>query len=424
MGTHKVTIFTTSEDLRRLLFLRALSIVGQLFAIMVAVNYLEMTLPLIPLALVLSALFVWSFLSYLSLKDEMKLTENAFFVQLCVDVLALTAVLYLTGGATNPFAWFLLVPHSIASTLLARPYAWAMAVTISVAYTAIVFFYQPLLHLDHPMEMGLGGHFQDHIVGMWIGFVLSAFLMAYFVAGMAESLRRRNDLLASMQQKMFRDERLVALGTLAAGAAHELGTPLSTVDIITHELELELTKPEYKLIAKKLKIIQGQVKRCKQALSSITETATQERYDAGQLMPVDVYLRNILNQWRVSHLDVVLEESFHGDALVPTIISDLSISHALINVLDNAAQASPYQVSFSANWNDKEFQVVIEDEGVGVDEEQLAKLGEEPVSSKNSGLGIGLHLSKVSVERVAGQIIWKNRKPRGLQVSITIPLGV
>ncbi|HAI96962.1 MAG TPA: sensor histidine kinase, partial [Methylococcaceae bacterium] len=149
--------------------LRVLSVSGQLIAIVVSIYYLDISLPIQPLAMIISGLIVWSLVTLFLLKQASQITHNAFFVQLVVDVIALTGILYFTGGATNPFAWFLLVPHSIASTLLTRRHAWLMALLTSVSYTLLVFYYQPLVHSNHAMEMSASGHFAAHVIGMWIG---------------------------------------------------------------------------------------------------------------------------------------------------------------------------------------------------------------------------------------------------------------
>jgi len=415
-------ISAPDENLKRLLSLRALSISGQLIAILTAVYYLEMALPIKPLAMILVGLIVWSLFTLFLLRQASKITDNSFFSQLIIDVVALTGVLYFTGGATNPFAWFLLVPHSIASTLLSQRHVWLMALLTSLSYTLIVFYYQPLVHINHPMEMGAGGHFADHIIGMWIGFVLSTFLLAYFVAGMAQSLRKRNELLSEMKERMFRDERLVALGTLATGAAHELGTPLGTMDVVAHELKIELREIAGETVSNKLSILQGQIKRCKKVLSTITETATTERYDSGQLLPVDEYLSNVVVQWRISNLNVNLIERVDGKGAAPKFISDVALTRALINVLDNAARVSPNQVSLILGWNDKSISIVIEDEGCGMDEAQLLKLGKHMMISKEKGLGLGIYITKATLERLGGSIKWENREPKGVCVSICIPL--
>jgi len=420
----KMIASAPDENLKRLLSLRALSVSGQLVAIFIAVFYLDMLMPVETLLYILGALVAWSVFSLWVFKKRHKYTADSFFLQLLVDVISLTAVLYFTGGATNPFAWFLLVPHSVASTLLRRHHVWLMALLTSLAYTLIVFYYQPLQHLDHHMEMGAGGHFKDHVMGMWIGFVLATILMAHFVAGMAESLRTRNELLLEMKERIFRDERIVALATLATGAAHELGTPLGTMDIVVHELALDIKDSNDDSMKSKLSIIQGQIKRCKKVLLSITESATVEQYDSGQLMAADEYIKAVITQWRISHLDVELHERVDGSGTVPRLVSDMALTRAIINILDNAAQVSPSYVSINLAWTKESIIIEVMDRGTGMGEAQLAKLGSNLMSSKEQGLGIGTYLSKASIERIGGDIQWRNGKQSGVCVMIKVPLKI
>jgi two-component system sensor histidine kinase RegB len=239
---------------------------------------------------------------------------------------------------------------------------------------------------------------------------------------MAESLRKRNKLLIDMQERIFRDDRLVALGTLASGAAHELGTPLGTMDVIAHELERELSEAGEELASSKLSIIQGQIKRCKKVLSTITQTVTEEKYDGGQVLAVDQYISNVVAQWRVSHLSVNLVENYNGNASVPSLIEDIALTRALFNILDNAAQASLDYVSITVNWTDNRLTILIEDQGMGLGEFQLAKLGAQEMSSKESGLGVGIYITKATIERMNGEISWTNRKPNGVAVALSVPL--
>jgi len=410
------------ENFKSLLLLRVFSMLGQLLAIFLAVYRAQLSLPIEPLLSILFVNAAWSVTSYILFKRQEKISENSFFIQLVFDVLMLTALLYFTGGATNPFAWFLLVPHTIASTILSRRYAWLMAVIASLAYTVIVYFYVPLIHMDHPMEMGMGGHFEDHIIGMWLGFVLSAFLMAYFVAGMADALRKRNQVLSELKEKMYRDERLVALGTLATGAAHELGTPLGTMDIIAHELEQQFKTEEQKPIKEKLVLIQKQIKRCKESLANITETASHERFDAGQIMAVDDYLKELVMQWQVSHTSVNFQQQWNELDVVPKIVPDVSLSHAIINILDNAAQASIDLVMLVVNWDNQYLHIIVRDDGPGMDATQLEKLGMGVQLSTQAGLGLGAYIAKASIERLGGFIEWSNNIEQGLDVSIRVPI--
>lgn len=424
----KATDITSSENVRDnlkgLLGLRLVSIVGQIMAIILAIHYLDMSIPLIPVLGVIAASIVFNLLSLLSLKHPQKINDNTILFQLLFDAFQLTAILYLTGGATNAFAWFLLVPHTVASTLLSRSYAWLTGVTTALSYTFIMFFYQPIMHMGHEMEIPEGGHFQEHVFGMWIGFVLATFLIAYFIAGMADTLRRRNKMLADMREEALRDERLIALGTLAAGAAHELGTPLATMDILAHDLEISFDALNNSELTQKLVLIQEQIKRCKNTLSSITRNYSLETAEEGQVVPIDVCISHIIKQWRISHLDVRLKEQYKGEQPAPAFISTAAFSHALINVLDNAAQASPEIVNIHISWDKQRIAITVIDEGGGMDRKVLERLGSPVESSKKSGLGIGLSLTKASIERMGGRIRWENSDSGGVSVSIEFAIGL
>lgn len=410
------------DHIMRILLLRAVGVVGQMTASAWVFYYLDLSLPLQPLAITLVILCLFSLATSFFLRGRSRVTEGTLFFQLMADVVFLTVVLYWTGGATNPFAWFLLVPQSLASSLLSYRYAWWMAFFTSLAYSLLVFFYQPLMY-SHNMA-GMAGQFSDHIMGMWIGFILSTNLMAYFVAGMADSLRKRNALLAAMNEQIFRDERLVALGSLAAGAAHELGTPLGTIDVLTHELARQAKKLNDEEMVDKMTLIQGQIKRCKGVLSSITKTAGDDKYNTGQVQAVDQYVENVLAQWQISHLDVMIEKYLIGPSPANKMVPELGLTHALINLLDNAAQASPEYVRITINWDDKDLFVTIEDKGKGMGKRELQQLGNPIASSKDMGLGIGIYLTKATIERMGGDINWENRVGGGISVMVRAPLGI
>lgn len=410
------------ENLRRLLLLRWVGVLLQAMVILVAVYFLALDIPLVATLTVLLLLVGVNVISLLYFNKARRISHRVFLSQLLLDVLALTAMLYFTGGASNAFAWFLLVPHTLASTLLPKPYVWLMAVITSAAYSFLMFFFIPIPGPMADMEMAASGHFQQHIMGMWLGFVLVSFLMAYFVADMAHTLRLRSKLLASMREDALKSERLIALASLATGAAHELGTPLGTMDIVAHELGLAFAKENNSVVAEQLETIQKQIKRCKRVLLRITDNINKGEPNEGQACAIDQYLQHILKQWRVSHLDVALETVYEGKSPAPVFISNVSLTHALMNVLDNAARVSPHFVSLKCYWSDKELVVRVLDDGPGIDDQRLKSMGQSMQTSEQAGLGIGLYLTKASIERMGGTIAWSNRQQGGLSVSLTIPL--
>ena len=177
---------SSSSNLKRLALLRGLLLVAELLVVL-GVNYVaDIPLPLPPLFAIFSLMAVASLWTWQRARGDNTLSDREFFLQLCIDVLALAAVLYFTGGATNPFAWLFLIPLIIAATVLSAPAVWLMAALTTLCYSLLFFFYQPLGHDAH---MHHDQAFSQHIFGMWFGFALSAALIAWFVVGIANTLR-------------------------------------------------------------------------------------------------------------------------------------------------------------------------------------------------------------------------------------------
>jgi len=150
------------------------------------------------------------------------------FAQLGADVAALSILLYYGGGSTNPFVSLYLLPLVIAAATLPGRYTWGMAALTAACYSLLMVYYIPLPHIHQHGDDA----FNIHVLGMWLGFVISAVVVAYFVVQMAQAVRSRDEMLARVREEVLRNERIVALGTQAAGAAHEMGTPLSTMAVV------------------------------------------------------------------------------------------------------------------------------------------------------------------------------------------------
>lgn len=406
-------------NLRSLLLLRSISIGAQILVILLAIYGFAITLPVIPLLLILGLLSGWNLYSWSTRDKKRSNNETYFFLQLLIDVLALTAVFYFTGGATNPFIWLFLLPIIIAATILPALPNGILALLTILAYSLLMRFYLPLeyAHIDH--ESG----FNQHILGMWFGFIFSAISVAYFINNMARNLRQRDQRLAEAREQQLRDERLIALATLATGAAHELGTPLATMSIITDELIEECDKPE---LNEQLEIMRQQIQRCKIALSTLSASSGEIRAESGQLIQVKDYLLQIIEQWQAQRPGIYLYHQFQNNEQSARIIADQALTQALINVLNNAADASPKTVSFHAQWDQNTLQLAIKDRGAGLSPLASNKLGKEPYSSKQqgpeTGLGLGLFLAHASIKRMGGEITLFNRKRGGVCTRIILPL--
>jgi two-component system sensor histidine kinase RegB len=345
------------------------------------------------------------------------ISDNQFLYQLGIDVAAIAALLYFSGGATNPFAWLFLIPLMIAATVLPARSTWLIAGLATLCYSLLMRYYVPLG--AHDNHLGHGDSFSQHVFGMWFGFVMSACLIAWFVAGMARSLRTRDRLLAEAREKALRDEQLVALGTLATGTAHELGTPLATMAVVTHELE-RAGFPD--VTQRKLRILREQIGRCKTALSTLSASAGEVRAEAGGLVPVQGFLETLLERWRRRHPDTQLAVTVTAGNPNTGIINEQTLVQALINLLDNAADASPRDLALLARWHDTGLEIEILDRGPGVMPPVTEQVDLPKSSDKEFGLGLGLFLAHATVQRMGGDIRLVDREGGGTRTQIRLPL--
>jgi two-component system sensor histidine kinase RegB len=379
------------------------------------------------------------------LQTEDPVTELEIFTQLVLDVVGITALLYLTGGASNPITWVFLLPLIITAIMLHQSYAWYMVILTTSMYTALMAYNIPLPSIEPHMPnpemrysdaknyellqqvhaMSDSHYFNLHIFGMWFGFVFSAGLVAFFVVELAKTLKAQERTLAEARENALRDERVVALGTLAASAAHDMGTPLGTIAIVAHELEQEYPPHRFPDLQEKLVIMQQQIERCKTALSVMSASAGEMRAESGSAMLLTDYIDEVINQWRMHKPGAKLRFFISPDvAMEAKIVAELTLTHSLINILNNAVEASPPEkgIEFHASWDLNSAVIKIRDFGPGFPPELIEFAGKQPVISKKRGLGVGLFLAYSTISRLGGKISLYNSESGGACAEITLPL--
>ncbi len=408
-----------TANLEKLFWLRNVAIVCQAVAVAVTVYGLGLPLPVFALSLIIGSLALLNVLTWWRLRRPTAVGHAEFFAQLALDVAALYGLLYLTGGGTNPFTWFFLLPLTIAAALLPRAYIWAMAGLTVACYTLLMVAYVPFPYGDLHRDSGFG----LHVFGMWFGFVICAAIVAYFVVEMAETLKQREQGLALARENALRDEKVVALGTLAAGAAHELGTPLGTMVLLTRELEQEYSGEAFAALHSQLRLLREQVDRCKQGLSVIAASAGEARAEAAHPVSVDVYLRELVQRWHHLRPGVQLRYQLHGSEPSPVIVSERTLSQALLSILNNAADASPDAVELDGQWTASQLVIQVTDRGSGLNDTASASVLREPITTKPEGLGLGLFLAHAAIHRLGGQVSLADRTSGGLRTRVVLPLA-
>ncbi len=392
-------------------------IAGELIALLAIKSFTNMQPPLAPLLGIIGVMGVANIWTWHRTRSKADIKDAELFAQLIFDVFALTGVLYFTGGATNPFAWFYLIPLMITATVLSQWATWLMAGLTTACYSLLMFKFLPLAGQAH---MHHDSGFSQHVFGMWFGFVLSAVLVAWFIVGMAQSLRERDRDLANARERALRDEQLIALGTLATGAAHELGTPLATMAVVTGELQRRNNLPEP--VQGKLQILHSQILRCKQALSVISASAGAVQAEAGGVVPVQTFIEQVISLWKGQRLDMELNTSMQADNLQAHILNERTLQQSIINLLNNAADASPDNLRLNAAWNAQRLTIDILDRGPGLHPETTKTIGQRQHSSKEHGMGLGLFLTHATIQRLGGQIDLFDREGGGTRTHIRLPL--
>lgn len=381
------------------------------FALTITIGLVQLvlgiSLPLWALGCVVAGLLCCNIGIDMSLRHGRDVSAGELFAHLLLDVCALAILLYFSGGSGNPFVSFFLLPLVVAAVTLPARHAVAMALLAVGCYTALMFFHWPL-----PSHL-----FNLHVLGMWFNFLLSAALILGFVVRLARNLRQRDAALASAREKVLRDEHIVALGALAAGAAHDLGTPLSTMAVLAKESETEAAgQPE---LADNMRCLGEQIASCKQTLARL------RNYDIEQgrheLLAADAFLGRTVENWSRLRAAVPVKLLWQGEA--PQLRVTPALVQTLSNLINNAADASPDGIEVEGR-NDGKFLVIdIRDDGPGISEEVAAQAGRQPVTTKHSGHGVGLLLANATIERLGGRVSVSNRTPRGACTRVSIPLA-
>jgi two-component system sensor histidine kinase RegB len=419
---HQLDQAPASRNLRRLVILRTLAIAGQISAIAVVSTALDMPLPIVPMAIVIALLVVFNAATCVRLRFAWPISDAEIFAQLLVDVVALSLLLYLSGGSENPFASLYLVPIVIAAITLPWAYTWVMTGVVISAYTLLMRFNVPLP--QHAMG-GIAGRmdmFSLHIFGMWVTLVLSAVLIAWFVVKMARSLRERDRLLALAREDNLRNEQIVALATLAAGAAHELGTPLSTMAIVANEIRQQRGRDA--ALVSDLDILERQIGACKSIISQMLATAGQARLQQAAREPLDAFVSAALAKWQLMRPGAALKYRQSGSAPAPFIAAEQTLSQALINLLNNAADVSPNDVEVETSWDERQMRILISDRGPGITPDVALRAGRTVFSAKpdGKGFGLGLFLANATLDRFGGTVQLSGRKGGGTCTDIRLPL--
>jgi two-component system sensor histidine kinase RegB len=404
------------ERLSGMIAVRWWAIAALLLTVAAAPKLLGAPLPQLPMLAILAAVGAWNGLMQWQLRGTVAAPDSpSVFLQFCIDLLAFAALLYFSGGATNPLVFMLLLPVVLSALLLSR----RAVVAIS---TLAILLYSLLMVQFVPLELGDAARAATlHLTGMWLTFVVSAAMLAWFVMRTTNALRRRDAELARAREQTYRDERVLALGALAAGAAHELGSPLATLAILVGEMERDAQADS--TASADLKLMREQIAYCKRIITRLTERAGDQRSEGAESMRCDAWMEGVHSAWRSLRGDCVSSFTLLGsaDSEPPVIIVEPTLGQSVVSVLDNALRAGT-PVDVALDWNAEEVHIEIRDNGPGFTDDVLQKAGRQTFGEEAHGNGLGLLLATASLDRVGGRLELSNPWTGGARVLIRLPL--
>lgn len=411
--TNQVSQNTNRNNLLQLIYLRLIAIFGQVITIIVAYYFLKISLNLSAMFVVLSLLVIVNCVSFYRYKLQKNISDKSLFIELLFDVFALTAQLYFSGGVSNPFISLFLLQVIIASVLLRTIYAWLIAIITILCYLWLSFNYKELHAFHHHNS---GDFFNMHLHGMLISYVLASILLLIFVTKIIKNLKDGDQKINLLKQQSIEKEQVVRMGLLATGAAHELGTPLSTISVILNDWKRITTQKD---LIEDIIIIESQLSRCKKILSEILSSSGKNRVENAKIAPIKQIFDDLIKEWKESRKPQNLIYNFNGKTS-KKIILDNVLSQAFFNIFDNALEESCEFVLIEVQTTQNEIIIIVEDKGKGFDLDILKSIGQVNLSTKNSS-GLGLFLALNALNRVDGNLNIENLTI-GAKVSVTIPL--
>ena len=416
---HPATETIGHANMLQLVQLRWLAVAGQLATILLTRYGFAIALPLEPMLAVLAALVALNLASLALLRRRRPITDAELFGALLLDVAALSAQLYLSGGATNPFVSLFLLQVVLGSVLLDRWSRWALVGATSVAFAILTAFYRPIV-LPPTIEQSL---FSLHVRGMWVCFALVAVLLVMFVARINGNLRARDAHLVAIRRQADEEEHIVRIGMLASGAAHELGTPLSSLSVILGDWRRVPAIARDADLLRDVAEMQAEVKRCKAIVTSILLSSGDARGEESAATSVRALFDRVVADWSAARDfgEARYVDRFGADL---PIASDIVLQQAVFNLLDNAADASPDGVRIELARDRDVLTLTVRDHGPGFAAEQLANLGKPYNSSKaEPGRGLGLFLVGNVARKLGGGLAASNLEGGGAEVVLRLPLA-
>lgn len=400
--------------LRTLVILRWIAIVGQSVALFVGSKVFGLSLPIGVAVMAVGSSVVANLFSSFVYPGNKRLSEFEAFVMLLFDLLQLGLLLYLTGGLNNPFAVLVLAPVTIASTFLSLRSTVFLGLIALGIITCLNFWFLPLLGPDG-LQLALPELFR---FGFWISLMISIVFLGSYARQITGEMHNMADALLATQMALAREQKLTDLGGVVAAAAHELGTPLATIKLVSSELSDELD--DRADLKEDVDLINKQADRCRDILRSMGRAGKDDLHM--RFAPLEAVLREAAepHMSRGKEIDFFVSDEIDHPKRQPVITRNPEAIHGLRNLIQNAVDFAESLVEVESSWNEKSITIRIADDGPGFPQNVIGRIGDPFMRRRASeqgrttnrpgyeGMGLGLFIAKTLLERSGARLTFSN----------------
>jgi two-component system, sensor histidine kinase RegB len=393
--------------------LRWVAVVGQTLAVVFVVVGLGVRLPVVQVALIIGGELLLNLIALRRGATQIRMRETELATWIGLDLATFTSLLHFTGGPSNPFSFFYIVHVAIASLTLSARLVWMLVLLSTVSYGVLFDWHVPLGRV--------GNDWNVYLYGAWVAYGLGASCIVYFLQRARATIREREHELLQQRHITEQAERLTSLATLAAGAAHELANPLSTIAVVSKELANELAQSNNQSAMQDVALVRSQVERCRKILARMAHTAGEAPGESNQWVSLqmlfEVAVEDLPERSRIVWGD---QRSLAGIQLnIPL----EAVAQSLRVLLDNALDVTSAPVKLTAVTKAGELLIEVEDEGAGIDEDVLKRVFEPFFTTKpaGKGMGLGLYLARNVAHGLGGSLSLSSRPKQGTRATLKVP---
>lgn len=411
---------TDPVRLRTLTLIRWVAIGGQVLALLVVHFGFGFPVPLAAAFSVVGASLLLNLIVMSGHPTPVRLGERAAAAFLAFDIMQLAALLYLTGGLENPFSFLLLAPVAVSATILSIRSTFALCVLSVASITLLAVRHYPL-----PWAEGGFSVPQVYVLGTWVALAVGIVFFAIYTWRVAEEARRMANALTASQLALAREQQFAALGGLAAAAAHELGSPLGTIAVVSGEIARDL--PADSPIFEDVRLLISETARCRDILAELSDRSDdgEDRSSPFALLPFHALVQVAADRHHQDHVTFSFEEMPIRDdndkGAEPVVVRSPEIIHGIGNIIQNAVQFARSTVYISSGWDAESIRVSIRDDGPGFPPGVLEHVGEPYISSRTNSaghMGLGIFIARTLLQRSGAGVAFENDRTGGARVDI------